>query len=449
VAACGWGWLAQQFTNFDKTLPKEMAFSCINEELGFTPVTAEFGKLQGRARWCIPWMEDDTAMTTPQLFAGRVRKDAADAKRLGCTGLMGIHWRTKVIAPNLAMLAQSGWNAHDATQPLADVIGSGGIVTPQVHRQRSLPTDAFYADWCQAQFGPAVGPAAARIFARMDGRLPRPACWQPRGPHSAPHAGGPGIVGDADSRPWETVAREYAFVDELAALRAQVSGAASRERFDYWLGQLQYLQAMGKLRCTRAEFNQAADRVEKAPEPDQPAALEAALQARRRLVADWGAMMTHLLETVSTPGEMGTVANLELHTRLAAGYLTNCDARLEKKLGKPLPADCAIPCDYAGQPRLIVPTVRTIVTRGEALKLKIMVLAKQPVTSVTVYTRPLGQGAWRTIPGTHRARAVYEATLSAALDDFEYYVRAETADDSALVWPVTAPQRNQTVVLAE
>jgi hypothetical protein len=256
-------------------------------------------------------------------------------------------------------------------------------------------------------------------------------------------------VGDADSRLWETVAQEYAFVDELAALRPQISGAGSRERFDYWLGQFHYLKAMGKLRCSRHEFNQAVDRIEKATEASQPAAIEAAIQARRQLVADWGTMMTHLLETVSTPGEMGTIANLELHTRLAAGYLTTCDALLEKKLGKPLPAGCAVPSDYAGKPRLVVPTVRTIVTRGETLKLKIMVLDKQPATSVTVHIRPLGQGAWQTIPAAHLARAVYEATFPAVPDDFEYYVSAETSGGRKLVWPVTAPQRNQTVVLAD
>jgi hypothetical protein len=448
VAVSGWGWLAHQFTNFDRTLPRQMAFSCINDHLGFAPVTPEFGQLQERVRWCIPWMEDDTAMTVPQLFAGRVRKDAADARRLGCTGLMGIHWRTKVLAPNLAMLAQSGWDRHDHAGKPFDIVGTEGTVTnPRVYPQRSLPTDDFYADWCQAQFGPEVASQTARIFSRMDGRLPRPACWAPGGQYGS--AAGPGIVGDPDPRPWESVAREYAFVDELAALRPQVSGAGNRERFDYWLGQFQYLKAMGRLRCTRAQLDQATDRAEAASYAQRPAAVTAALQARRQLAVDWGAMMTHLLQTVSTPGEMGTVANLELHTRVSGGYLTSLDARLEQLLGEPLPAECAIPRDYAGQPRLIVPTVRSVLTQGETLTLKIIALDKQPVQSVSVRLRPLGRGAWQALAATHLARAVWRAALPPVTEDFEYQVVAQWASGARSVWPATAPENNQTVVLRE
>jgi hypothetical protein len=438
TATCGWGWLAHQFVAFDKTLPKEMAFSCINGSLGFAPVTPEFGKLQGRARWCIPWMEDDTDMTAPQLFAGRVRKDAIDAKGMGCTGLMGIHWRTRVIAPSLDMLAQSGWTLPSGAGTLSDVIGSEGSVTPRVHPQRSLPVDDFYADWCQAQFGVAVAPQAAQIFSRMDGRLPRPACWALGGQYG--QSAGPGMVGDADPRPWQEVAKEYAFVDELAALRPQVKGAGSLDRFDYWLGQFKYLRAMGKLRCSRSVFDQAVDRAER-----EPAAMEAALKARQQLVADWCAMMTHLLETVSTPGEMGTVANLELHARLSGGYLTNFDARLEKVLGRPLPADCAIPDTYTGKARLIVPTVRSVVNKGEVLRLRIIALAQEPVKSVTVHVRPLGKGEWKALPAAHTARAVYEAKFPAAHEDFEYYITG----GEKLLWPATAPQINQTVVVID
>jgi hypothetical protein len=245
------------------------------------------------------------------------------------------------------------------------------------------------------------------------------------------------------------VAKEYAFVDEFAALRPQVSSSGARARFDYWLGQLQYLKAMGKLRCTRAEFDQAVSRAEKAAGAQKSAATADALVARRQIVADWGAMMTRLLETVSNPGELGTVANLELHTRLSGGYLTNFDARLEKLLGKPLPEDCAVSGVYTGQPRLIVPTVRSVVLSGEALQLKIIVLDKRPVKSVTVKLRPLGEREWRIFEASHLARAVRQAKFPAALEDFEYYIEAQTADAKILRWPAAAPALNQTVVVIQ
>ena len=46
----------------------------------------------------------------PQLWAGRMRCDAADALQYGCTGLMGIHWRTRILAPNVSALAKAAWD---------------------------------------------------------------------------------------------------------------------------------------------------------------------------------------------------------------------------------------------------------------------------------------------------------------------------------------------------
>ena len=94
---------------FDKVLPKDVAVSCINRQVGYTPVDAGFAEVQGRSKWAIPWMEDDPALSAPQLWVGRMRRDAADALRYGCDGLMGIHWRTRALGPNVSALAQAAW----------------------------------------------------------------------------------------------------------------------------------------------------------------------------------------------------------------------------------------------------------------------------------------------------------------------------------------------------
>ena len=61
-------------------------------------------------------MEDDPGLTMPQLWAGRMRRDAADSLAYGCTGLMGIHWRTRILGPNVSALAQAAWD-HAAGTP--------------------------------------------------------------------------------------------------------------------------------------------------------------------------------------------------------------------------------------------------------------------------------------------------------------------------------------------
>ena len=82
------------------------------------------------------------------------------------------------------------------------------------------------------------------------------------------------------------------------------------------------------------------------------------------------------------------------------------------------------PKEYQGQPRLIVPTVRSLVMKGEPLKLKIIALDKEAGKSVVVNLRRLGKGDWQMIPAKHLARGVYEADLPEAEDDFEYYITA-------------------------
>jgi len=114
LATCGWVLgPPKDRAKFDNVLPKEMPFSCINRQVGFAPVESSFARLKGRPKWAIPWMEDDPAMIIPQLWAGRMRRDAADALAYGCTGLMGIHWRTRVLGPNVSALARAAWEQKD------------------------------------------------------------------------------------------------------------------------------------------------------------------------------------------------------------------------------------------------------------------------------------------------------------------------------------------------
>ncbi len=110
LATCGWV-LGPQYDRalLGKALSADISLSCISRAVGFDPVEPGFAEVSGRGKWAIPWLEDDPAMCSPQLWAGRMRRDAHDALRYGCTGLMGIHWRTRVIAPNVAALAQAAW----------------------------------------------------------------------------------------------------------------------------------------------------------------------------------------------------------------------------------------------------------------------------------------------------------------------------------------------------
>lgn len=529
LATCGWV-LGPQHDRaaFDNDMPKNIPMSAISRETGAAEVDPAFRRIAGREKWAIPWLESDNreGLAGVQLFAGRMRRDAADARDYGCTGLMGLHWRTQDLAPNASALAQAAWDqswhqpgdwrvpGHVATYPDAAIAGTrdaplyrscrydrgtirlaapagkykvtlkfcepyfnkagermfdvkvqgktvlakldifaevgkfaaadyvfddvavteGGLALElvpgkslpcisavavegagfaskincggpaykdwqaDVGTPRYLPVDDFYADWAQANFGLA---AAGRMFATIDGKVPQ--VVDKHGPGGSCPSGNLKPV----ETPWEQVAPQFAFVDEFEALRPQIKGAGNLDRFDYWLNTFKYLRALMRTRCAMGV---------KQPE---------------EVLKAWTDAYTCLLATVNTPGGLGMVVNMENQP----GWGATVAAHTQRPWS----------VEYHGKPRLIVPCVRSVVNKGEVLKLTIIALAAEPSRNITVHLRPMGKGRWKKIPATHVARAVYEAKLPAAQDDFEYYITASRD----LVWPATAPQMNQTVVVAK
>ncbi|MFO1491801.1 MAG: malectin domain-containing carbohydrate-binding protein [Kiritimatiellia bacterium] len=118
LGICGWGWITGNFPALDKALDRDVVFSAISMSVGNAPVSPNFERLGDRPKWAIPWFEDDGALNSPQFHVGRMRKDAVDARAYGCNGLMGLHWRTRVISPNIAALAQAGWEQGAWSRPV-------------------------------------------------------------------------------------------------------------------------------------------------------------------------------------------------------------------------------------------------------------------------------------------------------------------------------------------
>lgn len=561
---------------FDKTLPKDMFTSCISRQVGHAPIEPGFADVSGRDKWAIPWLEDDPAMTSPQLWVGRMRKDAVDSLRYGCNGLLGIHWRTRIIGPNVSALAQAAWEQGDwvskarTAGPLGGQIASfpgvdfadttddalyqavrfdvdgyrlevpNGTYTvrlqfcepaykesgkrvfgvrlqsqqvidkldifAKVGKNRALecefknvevkdgwvnidftrevelpciaaiavfgkdfslkvncggaaykdyvadlpvapkypPTDDFYLDWARCEFGASAAQAVARVFAAVDGKLPRPSDW----------VNGPGGI-KPDGRSWGTVSKEYAFVDELAAIRPQVKGAGNLARFDFWLDSFRFMRANARVNCTWARYNTVWERIktEKDENAKRQIACGEALPIRKELIRDVAEVYRYLLPTVDTPGALGTVTNWEQH--ITPVLLTKPGEELARLLGEPLPADAQPSKIYEGPARVFLPTIRSSVAAGESLTLKAVAVSRQPVSRVELSWRPMGEtskpGKFTAVPMTHIARGWYAATLPADATRgwmIEYYVRATTRDGQSIRFPATAPDVNQTVVVA-
>ena len=558
------GWVLgppQDRTLFHRELPRDVALSAINRTVGHSPVDRGFADVKGRPTWAIPWLEDDPALSAPQLWAGRMRRDAADARRYGATGLIGIHWRTRAIAPNVAALAQAGWRQDWPEGPAVEgAIGGyarvrakaavAGAADPSVYRDQRcglagyrvpvrngrytvtlrfaeleltrpgervfdiviegrlsaskvdlarlpgpgkafdhvardisvsdgsldvsfvdqqnvaclaaieldgrtrrrinvggpaiagydadppgsgfVPSDDFWADWALAEFGPEVGPRAAVVFAGLDSRLPRPATW----------VDGPGGL-DPDDRPWWEAKADYSFVDELAALRPQADGLLASERFDYWLDSFRYLRAMGELRCAWARLRDAVAALRAAPPGGRRPLAQAALEPLRAMVPLVAATQQHLIASVRTRGELGTIANWQQH--ILPRVFEAPAKEIADALGGELPPDCALPRDYDGKPRLIVPTQRTLLERGEPLRIEAIVLGE--VESVQLVWRPMATGTWASVPLARVGRGVWRVTLPPPAGDIEYVVQAAPAHGGLLKVPAAGADAPQTLLL--
>ncbi len=572
LATCGWvlGPPSNR-TLFDQVLPKDVAMSTINREVGKAPVDPGFARVHGRPLWAIPWMEDDPALTSPQLWAGRMRRDAADALRYGCNGLLGIHWRTRVLSANVLALSRAAWDQGWNTLPrrVADDIGpitgqyvsfkgkaivgagrraaiyedvrdrsfgyhlrvpngvyavtlqfvEGSIDRPRgrvfdvliqgrkvadnvdifaragqfkaldlefggievadgnlvidfadrIHypalaglvvagtgfvkrincggpavldydadwpeTERSLGALDLYRDWARAQFGPEAAEEIAAVFARIDGRHPVPVTW----------IGGPGNI-QPDPRPWGEVAPAYAFADDLAALGPRIAGEGNKDRFVYWLASFRYMRDVARFNCLWAVYNKAVEKAKAAEtEAAKKGLLEVqALPVRAEMAAVLKTIFGSLLATVSTTGELGTIANWEQH--LLPGAWERPGAELAKMLGRDLPADLALPGGYDGPPRIVVPAVRTSVQHGEPLALRVLVLANEKPASVDLFWRKMGRGAFRAVSLEHKTRGVYAVTVPAPTDAIEYYVEVKAGGGTAR-FPATAPAQCQTVIV--
>jgi hypothetical protein len=485
LATCGWVLgPPDDPTRFDALLPKDIPFSCINREVGFSPVEPSFADLSGRPKWAIPWMEDDPALTAPQLWAGRMRKDAADALKYGCDGLMGIHWRTKILGPNVSALAEAAWDLdipakknsqlgknsdrekNNAYQD-AETVGEGN--TDRVTGEekpvkddnntgkagRDLPVENFYSDWAKIQFGPEVSEKIAAIFVSLDGgamfdkeqhvrrpaHLYRFADWQ----------GGPGGI-LMISQPWDVIKENYSFVDELENLRMEIKGRGNLDRFDYWLNTFRYARSAAHFGCIMGQADSIITKLSDIPDKSLTGEkiVQEVLPLRIQAAMIWVEMMNYLLQTVSTTGELGTIANLEQHNLGLLQALNKYDSLIVDVTGEPLPPEAELSMKYFGPLRIIVPALRNILEENEDFTLKVMLLSGEPVREVFFCWKILGDRQFSKIPLTHVNRGVYKIILPAEElknNDFEYYIEAVSASSEKALFPATAPSLNQTIVV--
>lgn len=318
-------------------------------------------------------------------------------------------------------------------------------------RPRDLPVNDFYTDWALVQFGKEAAKQMADLFIRLDGsssvktigqreaNLPRPANWL---------AGPGGIFPDA--RSWDDVKKDYDFINEMEQVRLKVKGAGNLERFDYWLNQFRYLRAVGKFRCILDRFNKAMESVksENNTERRKKLFMETVLPIRKQQIDNLNEINKYLMNSVSTTGGLGTITNWQQHN--IPMLIEEPEKELVKILGEELSQEMKPSREYIGKERMIVPTVRSNIDADKPFRLKIIFFGDEP-ENAAFFWKQLGEKKYKKINLNHVTRNIYNIAIEPNMirGDFEYYVKALSSKGKKLMFPATAPELNQTVVVIQ
>jgi hypothetical protein len=439
LATCGWVLgPPKDRTQFDKILAKGIPFSCINRGVGYTPVEKGFKVITGRPKWSIPWMEDDPDLIATQLWVGRLRKDALDSYLYGCNGLIGIHWRTRDLAPNVSALAKAAWTANEWEK------------LPEASN-RDLPTTDFFTDWVKTEFG-FYDESLVNLLVKLDSKgKEQKEGYKGDAPLNATDwIGGPGgiLINHSDTALNERIER-YAFIPQLESMRSKINGAGNLERFDYWLNSLKFNKSLVETALAYKKLQTSIEEIKKEKNPDIKIqkARQTTLIQRILLAKKWRESCELLLAKVSTTGEMGMIANLEMHNSHLNKVLTAQD-QFFKDLGITLPENAFPSKNYSGKTRIIVPTDESILAKGKDFSLRVKVLSSEKEITGKLLWKKLGGTDYMSIEFKKMERNVFEVNIPSAeiTGDFEYYIEVSVGKE-LVKFPATSPEINRTVVI--
>jgi hypothetical protein len=202
---------------------------------------------------------------------------------------------------------------------------------------------------------------------------------------------------------------------------------------------------MGKFACSAGEINRLIDRAKKDSLGERTQYRDRFVGLRSRQMQELEEIFFYLLRTVNTSGELGTIANWEQHNMTFFVLIPGME--IEKILHEKLPENCWPSRKVLERQRVIVPTLRNALRKGEDLHIR-AILPSGEIRSARLCWRQLGRGKFMSRDLTHVARGVWEATIAGreVADDLEYFLEVRTPQDT-LRYPVEAPERNQTVVV--
>jgi len=439
----GWGGVVRHFAYFHKALPQDVIFSSLNDNLGWDPVSEEYQKLGNRERWPIPWLEDDPSMWLPQLHVNRFVRDMDLAEKYGCQGLMGIHWRHRIMDASAGFQSRYSW-------------------------QKELTPTRFFQAFAAVQAREPRAGSLAKVL-EDTGRDRLILCsWTGRikDGHHEIHE----YTGDYDEafefwrgyEPPESTKRSQAEVArQLRGLAAAASSAAERERLGYLAGFVELLTPYSESWSLAFRLSEKLKEATALRKQGKTGAAKGLIEAEG--VPLWLKLAPRVRQVflqyqgiVSTRNDQGQLASM--HNKYERLALYRLRASMKEFLGE-LPPETerlfsqARQPDSDAAPRVFVPTRPTVLGAGDRVRVHAVLPGQGEVRTVTLLSRVAGSREWISSPMTLAGRRTYVAELeppNAASPLLDYYVEATCdagGEKKVLSTPPEAPGRFYTVTL--
>jgi hypothetical protein len=394
----GWGAVHSLFDQLHQDLPADMPFAALHHNLGTTETDDVYGRLGERSRWPIPWLEDDATLWHPQFYVDRFRNDVQRAANFGADGMIGIHWRTRVIDHIASYFARALWNP-------------------------GLSTREFYEWYTDRLVGTEHSPA---LTDRLD-QIDRTHAWP--GYLSDDHVGsiewahGHSNEAGAAFNPLDTpddVLREFETYLEQLARCAEAADATEAERARYHLAQ-------GRFARRYVDSQRAAARIDElvqfARNDDRQLSAEEFEEACDRY-RDIDTAVRDAIEAFAAV--QTTTADLGVLASLNQKYVTRALWQRHDALREVSADPSTVPIPNLAPspeipPRVFVPAPpESIPTEGTEI---MAVVSTFGVTAASVCTMPLAGGDTSRTSLTNQGRGVWTGSLQSR-EPVRYWIEA-------------------------
>lgn len=436
LVLAGWGGVARNFESLHRRLPEDIVFSALSDTLGWDPVNEAFGKLGSRERWPIPWIEDDPSMWFPQFRASRFERDMRQAQDLGCQGVLGIHWRHRVIDPTATYLARASWNrqlsASDHYRSFCAAQASGGRVAElaalfdDCDRNHAI-SSTFLGTYDKSGFADRV---------EVTGDYSEAFNYASTGPDVA------------------VLPKQRQTAERFRQLAERAESLLERNRIGYFSSfvsfMVPYCDAFESAHKLDAVLKHAVElRAAEKPDEAQKEVLEHGVPLWLAIAPLVRQTMVDYQAAIATRNDLGQLASMQ--NKLVRIALERLRLSIKEFLTE-LPPEmdqayaAAVSPDGANPTRVFIPTRPSLLKPGDSQRIFINCPGQEGATAVKLLTRRQGTQSWNAVDAEHAGRNVYSARLGpfAAGDGaIEYYAAAGKSLD--LSDPPQAPHNVYTL----